>query len=154
MTSVVSIALNYALNWWFIRIWGWGHAGLAFSTSLVATCNFLALFWLMRTKADGIEGRRLAWTVAKISLASALMGAACWLSSFAVRQQLGESSFARLVDVAISLPLGLFVLYRVCRWLQVQELNAAREAILERFRGSARSRRPSDPYDRIDRNGF
>jgi putative peptidoglycan lipid II flippase len=154
VTSVISILLNYTLNWTFVRVWGWGHAGLAFSTSLVATCNFLALFWLMRNKAGGIEGRRLSWGIAKISLASALMGVACWVSSFAVRQQLGESSFGRLIDVAVSLPLGLFVLYRVCRWLQVQELNAARQAFLERFRGSARSRRAADPYDRIDRNGF
>ena len=99
LTSVASIAVNYTLNWTFIRVLGWGHAGLAFSTSLVATCNFLALFWLMRNKAAGIEGRRLAWSVAKIALASTLMGAACWFSSFTIRQQLGESSLARLIDV-------------------------------------------------------
>jgi putative peptidoglycan lipid II flippase len=154
MTSVASIAVNYTLNWTFIRVLGWGHAGLAFSTSLVATCNFLALFWLMRAKAAGIEGRRLAWSVAKISLASTLMGAACWFSSYTVRQQLGEAGLARLVDVAISLPLGLFVLYHACRWLRVNELNAARQAILDRWRGPARTKRSGEPYDRIDRNGL
>jgi hypothetical protein len=108
----------------------------------------------MRNKADGIEGRRLARSIAKISLATALMGAACWLSSFTVREQLGESSFARLIDVVVSLPLGLLVLYRACHWLQVHELIAARQAILERFRGPSRPRRAAGPYDRIDRNGF
>ncbi len=154
MTSVASIAVNYTLNWTFIRVMGWGHAGLAFSTSLVATCNFLALFWLMRNKASGIEGRRLAWSVAKIALASTLMGAACWFSSFTIRQQLGESGLARLIDVAVSLPLGLLVLYHACRWLQVSELNAARQAIVERLRVPGRLGRSRRPYDRIDRNGF
>jgi putative peptidoglycan lipid II flippase len=154
MTSIASILVNYILNWTFIRILGWGHAGLAFSTSLVATCNFIVLFWLMRRKSGGIEVRRLAWSIAKIVLASALMGAACWSSSFVVRQQLGESGFARLIDVLLSLPLSLFVLYQACHWLHVHELIAARRAIVERFRGRAGARRDSDPYDRIERNGF
>jgi putative peptidoglycan lipid II flippase len=154
MTSIASILVNYILNWTFIRILGWGHAGLAFSTSLVATCNFIVLFWLMRRKSGGIEVRRLAWSIAKIVLASALMGAACWSSSFVVRQQLGESGFARLIDVLLSLPLSLFVLYQACHWLHVHELIAARQAIVERFRGRAGARRDSDPYDRIERNGF
>lgn len=154
LTSVVSIAVNYSLNWTFIRVLGWGHAGLAFSTSLVATCNFLALFWLMRHKAGGIEGRRLLASVTKISLASALMGAACWLCYFAIERQLGDSSLARLVIVLTALPLGLFVLYRVCQWLHVDELIAARQAIVERLRGRARVEPTGEPYDRIDRNGF
>ena len=82
------------------------------------------------------------------------MGAACWVSSFVVRQQLGESGFARFVDVMVSLPLSLFVLYHVCRWLHVHELIAARQAIAERLRGAARVRRAADPYDKIERNGF
>jgi hypothetical protein len=71
-----------------------------------------------------------------------------------VREQLGEAGLARLVDVAISLPLGLFVLYHACRWLRVNELNAARQAILDRWRGPARTKRSGEPYDRIDRNGL
>jgi putative peptidoglycan lipid II flippase len=146
--------VNYLLNWTFIRVLDWGHAGLAFSTSLVATCNFVVLFWLMRKKAGGVQGRRLAASVTKISLASTLMGVACWCSSLLLRQQLGESGFARLADVAVSLPLSLFVLYQACRWLQVRELIAARQAIAERLRWPVRVRRAPDPNDTIDRNGF
>jgi putative peptidoglycan lipid II flippase len=153
LTSVASILVNYTLNWTFIRVLGWGHAGLAFSTSLVATCNFLALFWLMRGKSGGIDGRRLLVTVTKISVASALMAAACWLCYFAIEQQLGESSLARLLIVLTALPLGLLVLYQICRWLQVDELIAARQAIVERLRGPARAEPRGKPYDKIDRNG-
>jgi putative peptidoglycan lipid II flippase len=154
MTSVGSIVVNYAMNWTFIRVLGWGHAGLAFSTSLVATCNFLVLFWLMRDKAGGVEGQRLARSVVKITVASTLMGAACWASSFVVRMELGESVFARLVDVVVSLPMSIYILYHACHWLHVQELIAARQAIAGRFRGSRGNRREDEPYDRIERNGF
>jgi putative peptidoglycan lipid II flippase len=150
--SLASIALNYMLNWTFVRVLDWGHGGLAFSTSLVATFNFLALFWFMRQKVHGIEGRRLAWGVSKICLASALMGAMCALSSFAVRSGFGESAWARLLDLSVSVPLGLLVLYRCCRALGVQELDLAQQATLGRIRGPAR--RPSEPYDRIDADGF
>ena len=154
--SVVSIFLNYALNWTFIRVLGWGHGGLAFSTSLVASFNFLVLFWLMRNKIDGIEGRRLTWGLTKIVVASALMGLCCWLSSFAVQDLFGEGSMARLLNLILSVPLGLAVLYGSCRFLGVQELEAAQQAIAARFRGRAAgwSGSESSHYDRIDRSGY
>ena len=133
--GTISIFLNYALNWTLIRVLGWGHGGLACSTSLVAGFNFAALFWMMKRKLGGIYGRRLTWSVLKIAMASAFMGANCWLSSTAVRYVLGESSAARMADLTLSVPLGLAVLYGMCRFLRVQELDAAQEAVIRRFRG-------------------
>jgi hypothetical protein len=82
------------------------------------------------------------------------MAAACWLCYAAIEQQLGDSSLGRLAVVMVALPLGLFVLYGACRWMKVNELNAARQAVLDRLRGPARAERSAKPYDRIDRNGF
>ena len=154
--SVVSIFLNYLLNWTFIRVLGWGHGGLAFSTSLVASFNFLVLFWLMRNKIDGIEGGRLTWGLVKIMVASALMGLCCWLSSSAVQDVFGEGSMARLLNLILSVPLGLAVLYGSCRFLGVQELEAAQQAIAGRLRGRAAGWPGSESshYDRIDPNGY
>ncbi len=156
VASLVSIALNYLLNWTFVRVLGWGHAGLAFSTSLVATFNFLALFWFMKVKVGGIEGRRLRLSVIKISSAATVMGLACGLSSYVIRHSLGETALPRLLDLAVSLPLGLLVLYRLCRLFEIQELDLARRAILERIKGRPQTldRRGSSHYDRIDPNGF
>ena len=47
--SFFAIGANLFLNWLFTFRLGWGHRGLAFSTSLVATINFLLLYALMRT---------------------------------------------------------------------------------------------------------
>lgn len=135
VAGVTAIFLNYGLNWAFVRVLGWGHGGLAFSTSLVAVFNFAVLFWMMKIKLGGIHGRRLTWSVLKIVIASVFMGANCWLSSTAVRYAIGGSSMARLVNLALSVPLGLTVLYGMCRFLRVQELDAAQEAVTERWRG-------------------
>jgi len=135
--SLVSIFVNYLLNWMFLRVLGWGHGGLAFSTSLVASFNFLALFWLMRNKIGGMEGRRLSWGLLKIIAASALMGLSCWLSSGTIQDVFGDGSMGRLVNLVVSVPLGLAVLYGSCRFLRVQELEEAQKAIAGRLGGRA-----------------
>ena len=154
--SVASIFLNYTLNWTFVRVLGWGHGGLAFSTSLVATFNFLVLFWLMRIKIEGIEGKRLTLDLIKIVVASALMGLCCWLSSISIQDFFGDGSIGRLLTLIISVPLGLAILYGSCRFLGVQELEAAQQAISGRLRGRAAGwpGGESSRYDRIDPDGY
>lgn len=150
IAGITAIFLNYSLNWAFVRVLGWGHGGLAFSTSLVAIFNFLILFWMMKVKLGGIHGRRLTWSVLKIVTASALMGANCWLSSTAVQYAIGGSSMARLVDLALSVPLGLTVLYGTCRFLRVQELDAAQEAVVGRLRDRKNwAEEQNNHYDKI-----
>ena len=133
LTSLSSIAINYALNWTFVRELGWGHGGLAFSTSSVALFNFCVLFWFMRRKIGGIEGRRLLSSILRIGLATILMGAACAGSSYAIRQVLGESFLGRLVDISVSIPFGATILFAACRLLHVSELESALAAIRGRF---------------------
>ena len=133
LTSLASIFINYLLNWTFVRVLGWGHGGLAFSTSTVALFNFCVLFWFMRKRIDGINGRRLASSITRIGLATAVMGAACWGSSYLVEGALGTSFGGRFVNVALSIPLGVGVLFAACRVLQVSELEAATQAIRTRL---------------------
>ncbi len=130
--SLGSIAVNYALNLAFIRYLGWGHAGLAFSTSLVATINFLVLMIFLRQKIRRLEGRRLLRSFVRILAASLGMGAVCALSSYLMRHHLGEGTWPRLADLALTIPLGLAVLYGLCRALRVEELNVATAALLGR----------------------
>jgi putative peptidoglycan lipid II flippase len=141
IASLASIATNYALNWAFIRVLNWGHAGLAFSTSLVATINFLVLMIFLRRRIKRLEGRRLTRSFLRILAASTAMGVACAASSFGMRHWLGSSAWARLADLGFTIPLGLVVLYASCRALQVEELSAASDALLGRARAVLKSPR-------------
>ncbi|MBI3695909.1 MAG: murein biosynthesis integral membrane protein MurJ [Acidobacteria bacterium] len=132
LASVGSIITNYVLNWTFIRVLDWGHAGLAFSTSLVATINFLVLMIFLRRRIRRLEGRRLSRSLIGILAASLAMGAVCAASTYALRHWLGEGLGPRLADLAITIPLGLLVLYQSCRALQVEELDTAAAALLGR----------------------
>ena len=104
-------------------------AGLALSTAAVATFGGVALFAILRGRIGGIYGRNLIESFAKIALASAVMGAAVWLSSHGMEGWLGVGRFARLFDLAVSIPLGLVVFYGACRLLRVSELDLATRAL-------------------------
>src|SRR5580698_5849313 len=68
--SFLAVALNLVFNWLFTFHLGWGTRGLAFSTGLVACCNFLLLYALMRRHLRGLESRRLLRMLGKVALAS------------------------------------------------------------------------------------
>jgi len=71
------------------------------------------------------------------------MGLVCWLSSSAVAAVLGVRKLAYLVDVAVSVPLGLVSYMIACRLLGVTEIEAAQHAIagpLKRIAGGLRDR--------------
>ena len=132
--SLASIGLNYGLNKVMIDQMGLGHWALALSTSLVATFNFVLLFAFMRSKVRGVGGRRLLGAALRIGAASALMGAACWASAGYVEGALGPGTFvSRTAALVVAIPLGVAVVYSLCRFMRVPELDLAQRALLARF---------------------
>ncbi len=81
VVSFLAIGTNLFLNWLFTFRLGWGHRGLAFSTSLVATINFLLLYWLMWRHTRRLETRQMLIGLGKICVASALLVLVCWAAN-------------------------------------------------------------------------
>src|SRR5713101_4773790 len=81
IVSFLAIGTNLFLNWLFTFRLGWGHRGLAFSTSLVATINFLLLYALMRRHIRRLETWQLLIGLGKVSLAGALLALVCWTAN-------------------------------------------------------------------------
>jgi putative peptidoglycan lipid II flippase len=127
--SIISIVINYATARFLLRDTTLGHAGLALSTSVVAVVGAVALFLILRKRIGGVYGRNLAASVWKICAASAVMGAAVLLASHGIEGWLGDHRLARLIDLAISIPLGLVIFYAACRFLRVSELELAARAL-------------------------
>jgi putative peptidoglycan lipid II flippase len=82
LVSFLAIGANLFLNWLFTFRLGWGHRGLAFSTSLVATINFLLLYALMRQHTRRLETRQTLIALGKICLAGALLALVCWAANY------------------------------------------------------------------------
>lgn len=127
-TSLASIAINAAMGYTLVRVAGMGHSGLALATSVVALFSFLVLFWAMKVRIGGVYGRRLRGVIVKVSAASAAMGIVVWGSSAFFRYMVGVSPMARVLDLAVTIPVGVAVLYSVCRALRVEELEMALSA--------------------------
>jgi putative peptidoglycan lipid II flippase len=125
IVSLASIGINYAAAYTMVRVAKIGQAGLAMTTSAVALFGFVVLFAILRARIGGVHGRELARGIAKVLLASAVMGAAVWAVSHAMERWLGVSQLARLADLAVSLPVGLAAFYGMCRALGVEDLDMA-----------------------------
>jgi putative peptidoglycan lipid II flippase len=127
--SVGSIAVNIAVAMALVRGAQLGVAGLALSTSAVALSSFLILFATMRHRLQGIHGRRLRRTTLQVMGATAAMSAAIWLSSHGIYAMFGLRTATRWIDLAVSIPLGLAVLYGSARALKIEELDLATRAL-------------------------
>ncbi|MBO0859923.1 MAG: murein biosynthesis integral membrane protein MurJ [Chloracidobacterium sp.] len=140
MASLFSIVINYAVSKITVDYLGIGHIGLALSMSAVSIVNFAILFFFMRRKLGRIEGGSLLSTFARVMLASTAMGAVCWLVSNQIENTLGMGRFfARLVNVGVSVAVGVAVFWLGARLLKVDELTQLTGALARRF--GARFRR-------------
>lgn len=138
LVSFVAVALNLLLNWTFTRELGFGHRGLAFSTSCVATSNFLILYLLMRSHLGRLESRALLVLLAKVALASAVLFAVAWagahllLADWAV-QPFWPTCFALLLVIAVA-GAAFFLCANALRIGEVHEIVSAVRRRLERAR--------------------
>lgn len=126
LVSLLSIAVNFALNWFFTLHLNFGHKGLALSTSLVAMTNFIILYLLMEQHAGHLETGALFLTLAKLLCASAILVPVCLAANslfFAGHPHL--STLGKAVDLLITIAVGgslFFGAAYVLRVAEVQEL--------------------------------
>ena len=136
--SFVSVALNLALNLLFIgplRFLGLGHAGLALATSLTAITNLLQLAFYLRRRVGLLEGRRMANTLARVSVAAAVAAGLCAIFVRLIAPHLPHGWTGAAVEVAGGMVLALVSGYAAMRVLRVEEL-----ATVESLIGSLRRR--------------
>lgn len=131
LISLASIVINFCTALATIRYTNLGHAGLALSTSAVSLFSFLVLFEVLRRRIGGVYGRELWAGILKVLAASLVMTGAIWTSNRGVESWLGTGQFEHLINVGISMPLGLAVFYLVCSVLGVEELAMAIRATME-----------------------
>jgi len=125
--SIISVAINPLCALALMNWTGMGHAGLALSTSLVATLGAVLLYAVLRGRV-GLEPARTIVYALKITAAAALMGSICWASSKWIRAAMGTGKMALLADLALSIPLGVTVFYIAARMIGVPELEGLRNA--------------------------
>jgi len=115
--ALVSIGVNFGLNWLFVHELGLAHLGLALSTSLVALANF-GLLARVLVRRVGSFGAGLAGDVGRIGLATlAMLSAAALVDQLIVRAVPVSGSSQYALRVAALLCAGLPAYHLVCRGL-------------------------------------
>ena len=131
--SVATMVVNIVLNLILVRVMG--YRGLALGTSIAAIFNATMLMHLLRRRLDGLDGRRIASSLARVLLASLLMAAAAagaydaldaWVPGPALAAQL-----ARLVG---AIAVALVVLAAAAHLLGLRELRKAVTLVTRRIR--------------------
>jgi putative peptidoglycan lipid II flippase len=119
LVSVLSILTNFALNWTFVRVLGFGHVGLALSTSAVAIANCALLYAILRRRV-GPLGERAGGGFARIATATAIMIAAAAAADAAVSPMLPAAGTARhALRLLVAIPVSGAVLWAAARALGI-----------------------------------
>ncbi|MDO8682429.1 MAG: murein biosynthesis integral membrane protein MurJ [Armatimonadota bacterium] len=115
ITGSIVTAIFIPMNYFLMK--AMGISGLALSTSIAATLHMFALMILLRKRTEGLGTKRLAISVGKVCLASAVLGAVCWFakSSIAGYADITTKSGAmKVVGVAF---VPSIVVYLAVTWL-------------------------------------
>jgi putative peptidoglycan lipid II flippase len=135
VVSFLAIGANLFLNWLFTFRLGWGHRGLAFSTSLVATINFLLLYALMRRHTRRLETHQMLLALVKICLAGALLAVVCWAANYWWLDAWASLRFfAKLTALLVTILFGAIAFFAAAFLLRISEVQDIIDVFRRRFR--------------------
>jgi putative peptidoglycan lipid II flippase len=135
IVSLITVAVNLGLNLILVR--ALGFRGLALGTAIASMLNAGLLLWLLGRRLDGLDGRRIAEAALKITIASALMGAAAYgASQWLLEAVPGRGELVKLLRVGASIGAGVFVLLVSARLLRIAEFDDALTRVIRRLRPS------------------
>jgi putative peptidoglycan lipid II flippase len=118
-----NLGLNAVLDAAFYRFGIWG---IPLSTSIVNIAGSVALVIMLRRRLGRLELTATLRSVAKIVLASALLGGVAFGIWWPLDHELGHRFVAQVVSLGLALAGGAGVYLLTCRLLDVRELRALR----------------------------
>jgi peptidoglycan biosynthesis protein MviN/MurJ (putative lipid II flippase) len=108
---------------------------LAFSTSLVATINFLLLYALMRRHTRRLETHQMLLALVKICLAGALLAVVCWAANYWWLDAWASLRFfAKLTALLVTILFGAIAFFAAAFLLRISEVQDIIDVFRRRFR--------------------
>jgi putative peptidoglycan lipid II flippase len=109
--------LDYPLAKW-LGVWG-----IPLATAICNIAGTAALVIILRHRLGRLDGREIASTVVRVSVASAVVGAVAWTVWRPLDSELGRSFPAQVVSLGLGLTAAVAVYLGACRLLQVREMD-------------------------------
>ena len=134
--SAASVIVNIALNVTLVRIMG--YRGLALGTSITAIVNASIQLLLLRREIHGLNGSRIAASLARVGAATVVMGG---VTSGTYRTMLevlpGGALGIQIVRLLTTISISLATLTAAAHVLRIREFAEARDLVLGRFKRMA-----------------
>ena len=136
LVSFLSIVMNFGLNWYFVRVKGWGHESLALTTSLLAVLNFSLLFASLRKLTGGLGTSAILDTLWRCAIAALVMGSLCYLANKFLLQDLSSMMLIlRWLLVGAVIGVVAIAYFGLCYVLGVREARDCFGMVLRRIPG-------------------
>jgi putative peptidoglycan lipid II flippase len=124
IVSLISIAVNFGLNWLFTFHLALGHRGLALSTSFVAMTNFFLLYAMMRRHTGRLETGAMLATLAKLAIAGVVLAAICWAAHHFFFPRPTRGGELRLIsELLLTIATGAAAFFGMAYALRVAEVH-------------------------------
>jgi len=131
--AAITIGINIGVDFLFFYTFSGDVArvsGLSLGHTTAYLVGALAVGLVLRKRLGGLDGRRVAWSLARICAASALMGAACWGVAKLVESLVGVESFGgQLLQVGLALVVAAAVYLGVSVLFKSEEMLALRRLL-------------------------
>ncbi|MGI8481323.1 MAG: murein biosynthesis integral membrane protein MurJ [Chthoniobacterales bacterium] len=135
LVSLLSIAVNFCLNWYFTFHLQLGHRGLALSTSLVAITNFLFLYGMMRRYVGRLETGEMIFTLMKLLIAGAALAAVCIGGEWLFFRSLADLRlWQKLFELSLTIGAGAAAFFGIAYLLRVAELHDVAALVRQRIK--------------------
>lgn len=135
LVSLFSVAMNFGLNWVFRFQLGFGHRGLALSTSLVAITNFVLLYAMMRRHTTHLETRSMLATLGKLAIAGAALAFVCAASQWIFFRSLQELRlWQKAIEVGLTVAVGSATFFGAAYLLRIAEVHDVVQLVRRRLR--------------------
>jgi len=136
--STVVVLINALLNYLLVHT-TLSYRGLALGTSIAALINAGSLLVLLRGHLQGINEGRLLGSVARIAVASAVMGIAAVWSHNMLGTWTGTGTFlAEVLRLGLAIGFSLIVLSGSAWLLRIREFNQGVALVTRRLRRTSR----------------
>lgn len=133
MVSAGSVVVNIIFSVTLVRLMG--YRGLALGTSITAIVNAAIQLLLLRREIHGIDGSRIAASLARVIVASAVMGAVTWAAQrMLINVMPGVSLMTQAMRLLIVITVSLAALVATAQLLRIQEFAEARDLVVGRLK--------------------
>jgi putative peptidoglycan lipid II flippase len=138
--AAVIIALNIAVD--FVYFYSFKTdvmkvASLALGNSTAYFVGAIVIWLVLWRRLGSLDGGQIMRSLAKICVASAVMGAACWGTARLVQEWVGVRSFGgQLLQVTLAILVAAVVYVAVALLLKSKEMHALRRLVGRFFRRS------------------